>query len=56
MPYQRMEVGVEIADVLEARIDPTGFMRVNMTISSRNPVRLVLEEISKGSSMLFAVV
>ena len=42
------------------RIDPTGFMRVKMNIALRkrtlSPVRLVLEDSSKHSSMLFVVV
>jgi hypothetical protein len=42
------------------RIDPTGFMRVKMNIALRNwtlsPVRLVLEDSSKRSFMLFVVV
>ena len=41
-------------------IDPTGFMRVKMNISLRkrtlSPVRLVLEDSSKRSFMLFVVV
>jgi hypothetical protein len=42
------------------RIDPTGFMRVKMNIALRkrtlSPVRLVLEDSSKRSFMLFVVV
>jgi len=41
------------------RIDPTGFMRVKMNIALRkrtlSPVRLVLEDSSKRSFMLFVV-
>ena len=43
-----------------SRIDPTGFMRVKMNIALRkrtlSPVRLVLEDSSKRSFMLFVVV
>ena len=45
---------------LLSRIDPTGFMRVKMNIALRkrtlSPVRLVPEDSSKHSSMLFVVV
>jgi len=43
-----------------SKTDPTGFMRVKMNIALRkralSPVRLVLEDSSIRSSVLFAVV
>ena len=48
------------SDIIEIKsIDPTGFMRVKMDIALRkrklSPVRLVLEDSSKRSFVLFVV-
>jgi len=51
---------VEITDCLLPRTDPQGFMRVKLSIALRkrtlSPVRLVLEDSSKRTFMLFVVV
>ena len=58
--YEAFVLYWERALCLLPRIDPTGFMRVKMNITLRKrtlgPVRLVLEDSSKRSFMLFVVV
>jgi hypothetical protein len=64
VPYQRIgrsgDHGLTRNLCLLPRIDPAGFMRVKMNITLRkrtlSPVRLVLEDSSKRSFMLFVVV
>jgi len=58
--YEAFVLYWERALCLLPRIDPTGFMRVKMNITLRKrtlgPVRLVLEDSSKRSFILFVFV
>ena len=55
-----MDMERAYASFRELKIDPVGFMRVKMNIALRkrilSPFRLVLEDSSKRSFMLFVVV
>jgi len=58
--YEAFVLYWERALCLLPRIDPTGFMRVKMNIALRkrtlSPVRLVLEDLSERTFMLFVVI